>query len=323
VSDTIDIQFYPSSVISLGNDTSICGYSPLFITPGTGYSAYSWNNGVSNNDSLFVDTSGVYFVNVIDSNGCQSSDTISVVFHDLPSPVLTSGDTTLCEGETLTVSAIGQFVSYLWNNGLNSSSISINQTGYYFVQVQDMNGCYGYSDSLLVIFTPLPGVYIGNDTSIAVTQELLLNAGSGFQGYLWNGNPLLTDSLYLFKGDSAGLGLHKVDVVVSDSAGCTNSDTISIEVYNNVVVPDAFQNGKMEVFPNPAKQNINVRLPETSCANWKVRVIDMTGKDCNVSSVLGPDKTIRVHISSLNAGNYLISLYCDNYLYSILKICIQ
>lgn len=64
-------------LISLGQDTMTLYSDPLAITPGSGFSAYLWQDGSF--DSTFTATeSGIYSVVVTDSNGCIGSDSIEI-----------------------------------------------------------------------------------------------------------------------------------------------------------------------------------------------------------------------------------------------------
>ncbi|SFT65267.1 gliding motility-associated C-terminal domain-containing protein [Lishizhenia tianjinensis] len=52
---------------SLGNDTTLCS-SPYMINAGGNFQSYEWNNG-STNDYLIANTSGNYWVTVLETNG--------------------------------------------------------------------------------------------------------------------------------------------------------------------------------------------------------------------------------------------------------------
>ncbi|MCC6721671.1 MAG: gliding motility-associated C-terminal domain-containing protein [Bacteroidia bacterium] len=77
-SDTIRFFLTFSPKINLGNDTVICLRSPIYISPGKGFSSYQWNNG-SKDDVLKVENDGVYYVTVVDEAGCKATDSIKVM----------------------------------------------------------------------------------------------------------------------------------------------------------------------------------------------------------------------------------------------------
>ena len=69
--------------------------------------------------------SGNYSLNVVDSNGCNSTATTNVVVNPVPN-ITISGNATICAGASTTLSATGAN-SYLWSNSLGTNS-SINVT---------------------------------------------------------------------------------------------------------------------------------------------------------------------------------------------------
>ncbi len=79
-SDSILIHFLTVNEVDLGPDTTICNNASLVLDAGPGYTAYHWSNGSQAQTITFQDTLGTYtvYVDVIDSNGCASSDTIVI-----------------------------------------------------------------------------------------------------------------------------------------------------------------------------------------------------------------------------------------------------
>ncbi|WP_396168957.1 hypothetical protein [Flavobacterium sp.] len=69
--------------------------------------------------------SGNYSLNVVDSNGCNSTATTNVVVNPVPN-ITISGNATICAGASTTLSATGAS-SYLWSNSLGINP-SINVT---------------------------------------------------------------------------------------------------------------------------------------------------------------------------------------------------
>jgi hypothetical protein len=84
-SDTVTITVFDNPIFTLGADSNICSSDSILLNPGSGFNNYFWNNG-SSNPTLIAFSSGPfpdsseYFVSVLDSNGCSSSDTVLIVF---------------------------------------------------------------------------------------------------------------------------------------------------------------------------------------------------------------------------------------------------
>ncbi|MCH8317735.1 MAG: T9SS type A sorting domain-containing protein, partial [Bacteroidetes bacterium] len=76
-SDTIIVTVNLLPVVGLGPDTTICSSSPLTLNAGAGFVIYTWSTG-ENTQTIIVDSSGTYIVQVIDVNGCSGGDTIVI-----------------------------------------------------------------------------------------------------------------------------------------------------------------------------------------------------------------------------------------------------
>ena len=63
--------------IDLGPDTVICSGCSIMLDAGTGFTNYNWTIGASS-QNILVDSAGTYIVEVTDTNGCVSSDTMVI-----------------------------------------------------------------------------------------------------------------------------------------------------------------------------------------------------------------------------------------------------
>ncbi len=106
----------------------------------------------------------------------------------------------------------------------------INTEGFYWVQAT--NSCGSDFDSVYVSLLPLPYVFLGEDMMIGIRDEITLDAGEGFDSYLWyDGSGYRTITV----SDSGNYWVR-----ISDGF-CFNSDTIYIEEVNcDLFVPIVF-----------------------------------------------------------------------------------
>lgn len=175
--------YWPSGLVTTINDPSIDTYhglleapcqiavaieaSALEFCPGgsvtltapAGFSQYAWVGLGSTSATATVSQSGVYSVTVFDANGCAGvSNTISVVEVTGEAPTVSvSGDLALCEGQTLDLIASAA-ASWSWNTGANSQSITVTESGEYFVTATDICGNENASASVWVEVFPSPAV---------------------------------------------------------------------------------------------------------------------------------------------------------------------
>ena len=224
-SDTINLSTKPIPSVSLPADTSYCYGFAKTLDPGAGYVSYLWQNG-STNQSIDARVSGSYWVEVSNQYQCKNRDTIRITVYDLPKPSL-GADTALCQGTFLTLRP-GSFRTYLWQDGSMSSNFKAATTGLYWVEVSDVNKCKN-RDSLNLLVTPAPVVNLGADTAICDGDKLLLDAGAGFQTYLWNNGSIEQTQLVTNAGTYS--------VTVKGLAACKTTSTRKI-IVNPVATVD-------------------------------------------------------------------------------------
>ncbi|MEN8225784.1 MAG: gliding motility-associated C-terminal domain-containing protein [Bacteroidota bacterium] len=223
--------------IFLGNDTALCYSDTLTLDAPPGYPSYLWSTG-STGSSIEVADSGSYWVRVDDEFGCTAYDTINVDFNSFI--MLDLGlDSIICSGDSLRLFAGDGFDSYLWQDGSTADEYMVRAAGYYWVEVQDNLGCSG-ADTVYVEVAALPDIFIGNDTLICAWDSIVLDAGPGYNAYLWQDGSTQHDYVVRASGNYW--------VEVKNYAGCMGSDTAFIEVVdlpdlsigNDTTVCDAF-----------------------------------------------------------------------------------
>lgn len=229
VSDSVFISIFPEPEINLGPDTMICTDDTLFLYAGGGFLSYTWQDG-SHDSTYTVTESGIYWVEVTSTGDCHARDTITV--NEYPPIQLDIGNGSnlivICEGDSAILNAGAGFVSYLWQDLITTDSVFIALTqGWYWVTVESIFGC-GATDSVFMQVDLLPIVDLGSDTMICPGEELILDAGSGFQSYVWQGS---VPGTQFFTVSDAGT----YSVVVTNSCG-ESEDCINVDIYPEPLV---------------------------------------------------------------------------------------
>ncbi len=84
----------------------------------------------------------------------RNTPTIEVLMNGcITEPLTITGPTTLCDGDTVTLSASDGFAQYLWSTGQNSPRIWVSKPGTYSVTATDSAGC-STSDSITISLIP-------------------------------------------------------------------------------------------------------------------------------------------------------------------------
>lgn len=220
-SDTIIVIENSLPFINLGPDTALCAPNYAMVGPAN-MVTYNWSNGDTTQIS-YADTVKTYWLNIIDTNGCFNSDTVSVNVN--PIQVSLPIDTGFClNGDTLvTITAVTTNfypINYNWSTGDTTASITVDSDslGTYYLTINDSTSCFSI-DSIMVINYPNEQPNWDEDT-IACTGLLQLNVGSQYQSHLWNtGNTTSTLNAYVN-------GFYYVDLV--DTNNCFYTDSITV-----------------------------------------------------------------------------------------------
>ena len=223
-SDTMHLEVLNTNISTTG--LSLCN-GPLVLTAQTGFYTYNWSGGSSTTAVLTVNSTGVYYVDYVTSNGfsCQS-DPITIYSGNIPITLSTPDSLFICQGDTVEMNGPLGFSSYNWSTGASTSSITTTLTGNYSLSVVDGNGCPGTSNTTSISISPQ--TITANTTGSSLCNgPVTLDAGSGFAIYQWyNNNVLITG------GISQNLivttaGVYHCEIVYP--TGCTAiSNTLSI-----------------------------------------------------------------------------------------------
>jgi gliding motility-associated-like protein len=166
------------------------------LTPQSSNFSYFWDFGDPSTaadtsnlpaPSYTYTTAGTFTVTaIITNNNCgQLSDTVTTTIQvtAVPQPNL-GADTVLCGNATLTLDAGYPGGSFAWNTSPadTNQTLQVSASGTYGVLVSLAN-CSG-SDSINITYLFQPD--IGADTAICAGQPLTLDAGNGWDTYIWS-----------------------------------------------------------------------------------------------------------------------------------------
>lgn len=154
---TASVNFAAKPVVNPSGTLSFCEGSSVLLSAPDGFSQYVWSNGEFSKQIL-VDATGKYTVQIGDGT-CLSpaSDTVYVSVVAAPSkPIITvTGNTTICGTGSVDLSGPSGF-EYQWSNGATTQTITVSQTGVFFLFVKSGGSCPSLpSDPIVVtVLTP-------------------------------------------------------------------------------------------------------------------------------------------------------------------------
>ena len=147
VKDSIEVGYFPDLNVDLGKDTVLCSEQSLILDVSVPGATYIWQNN-STAPAYTINTEGLYWVEVTDTNNCSQADSITIGY-SVPPNVNLGKDTILCQGQSLELDATSLGVNYLWQDGSLNALYPVSSTGLYWVEVTDSANCSG-SDTISV-----------------------------------------------------------------------------------------------------------------------------------------------------------------------------
>ncbi|MBT8195440.1 MAG: T9SS type A sorting domain-containing protein [Bacteroidia bacterium] len=272
-----------SASISATGPLTFCDGKSVTITASNGNS-YLWSNGATT-QSITTSTTGNYFVKIFYGSNCSSiSNTLSVTLLSNPKPALTTnGPTTFCSGGSVMLTT-NQPGNYNWNNGSSTPSITVNQSGYYFVTVTRPNGCINTSDSIQITAhnSPTANINPSGSTVFCPGDSVILTANNA-TSYNWFPNNETTQSIVVYN-----TGNYSVEV--ADVNSCT---AVSNQVFVDVTTA------------NIPQSIIAASGPTSVCQGNSVTMTANSGG----SSYIWSNGETTQSITTSVAGNYFVEVY--------------
>lgn len=233
-SDTIQwlMDVVPSPVLQIVSfsDNSDCANpnGSIVLSSAPSGLQYSIDGGISfGSGTTFNGLSGGTFFALAQNGNCFS-DTLSIVLQEPQHPIAPtiSGNESYCAGEIPgQLSALGEAgASFVWTdlNGIvlsNTSSYQPNATNSVVLLYQSINSCLSDADTISLTALPLPVLQLGIDVVLCNGDSYLLQSNPDYITQ-WSNGSFSSTQLVTNPGTYWAM--------VTDSAGCSNSDTITI-----------------------------------------------------------------------------------------------
>lgn len=232
--DTITVDFVCqnfSSSASVGNISCFGaqnGTVDLTLTGGTQGYSYVWSNGAQTEDLSGL-AAGTYSVLISDANGCQLSDTFSILEPNPITAVVISQTTTLCPGLTtgfidMSFSGGTPPYTYSWSNGASTIDLQNLGIGTYTLTITDANAC---KDTTMVTIPPGSPIQLNAQVSDVLcfmehtgAIDLSPSGGSAPYTYTWS-NGLSSQDLTQVPAGS-------YTVTVNDNSQCGQTMTFLV-----------------------------------------------------------------------------------------------
>ncbi len=333
---------YTLPYIYLGEDIYTTKPDTVVLDAGDGFADYLWQDGSKdqyyNVTSIYTEQ---YSVTITDYYGCSNADSIWVNTFDLAMEELIEPQNSCMLGmeESLVFTALnngydtfekGQEFKFAYeiNNNIyieesfvidndllpgnvytfySDEKFDFSDTGEYEIKISYTGKDANSQNDILeetVVVTGLPEVDLGEDIYTSQPDTIVLDAGAGFESYLWHdGFAGQLFNVYDF-------GIHWV--VVTDMYGCHGSDTL--KVIKATGVENIFEDGhNVLLYPNPADEYIYVNFDVKGEQQTIIYISSITGSIVfkNDYKIYGIDEC-KIHVGNFDPGIYFITIIIDN-----------
>lgn len=265
--DTVKLTEYTHNFVDLGEDTALCTGDKAILDPGS-YDKYEWSTG-DTTSTITVGYAGSFGVKVTDGNGCSSEDSKSIIYFD-NATVNLGEDTTLCKGDSLSISASFPFSTYEWDDGSSDTSFLVTKPGTYSITIT--NYCGTVSDDITVDYIDDVTMSLGEDDFFCFADRYRLEPTAiGAQVYEWTTGD---STSYIYVEEPGTYG-----VTVYDFCGNSGYDEVELTAGINQknMIPNSFT-------PNRDGKNETWRTFIRPSGEFNLVVVDRWGKQVFQSS---------------------------------------
>lgn len=219
----------------------------------------------------------------------------------VPNVTLTASQTTVCNGSSVNLTAIGA-TTYTWNTTATTSSISVTPsvTTSYTVIGENAPGCPD-TKTITINVNPSPTIAVAAAPSLTLCPGMSASlTASGANTYTWNPGSFTTSAISVTPAIST-----VYNVAGTNSVGCTTNSNVTVFV---VVCTGLGTNAVIDntayIYPNPNTGEFTIELNNGTTKN--IQLMDLTGRVI-LSETTSNDK-INFNINTLANGIYYVRI---------------
>lgn len=313
----ITLTYSPGIPLITVNSTSVCsGSSTTLNASGIAGLSYTWNTGAST-ASISVSPTVTTSYTVSGTNACGTGTAVATVSVNT-APTISVSSTAICSGNTATLIATGSpNISYLWNVGITTASISVSPTVTTSYTVTGTGTCGSVSAVATVTLQTIPTVTaVSSASTICANSPVTLTAnGSNGSTYMWN-TGATTASISVSPAATTVYTVTATNTCGTATATVTQSVSICTGIAVNVGPED------LNIYPNPAKDQLFIHVSSLLISNnTSIEISDALGKLVR-TTVLTKDNTV-LNIDNLEDGIYFFKVISNTQVVKTGKIVKQ
>jgi hypothetical protein len=180
---------YSSSPVSITSSSSnMCSGSTATLSA-PALQTYTWSNGANTATTQVSPTvSTTYSLQGTDLSGCPVEGTISIGIISSPTITTSATSSSVCAGNSTTLTASGSAASYTWSTGATTASISVSPTTSTNYTVTGANACGTGTAMANVSVNNAPTIALPSSTVVCGSSGTvnLIATGTGVTSYSWS-----------------------------------------------------------------------------------------------------------------------------------------
>lgn len=171
-------------------------------------------------------------------------------------------------------------------------------------------------DSIFIYVSPSLYVNLPSADSICQNDTRILDAGFGFDSYLWSTGD--TTQMITINYPNYPLGLSIIAVEVENSLSCKASDTLRMTILNCASIKENDMSNSISVFPNPTTGILNLEIENTHSGSHSVDVIAVDGSVVYTKAIETKTQVIQeqLDLRFLQKGIYYIRISTQDNVYN-------
>ena len=220
--NVVTVVVNPMPIVTVNSPTICAGQTATLSASGA--SSYAWNTGSLLNPILVSPSASTVYSVTGTSLGCSTTTLVTVIVN--PLPVMSVNNSTICIGQTTTLTASGAN-TYVWSSGSMSNPFIISPLlSTTYTVVGSALGCTQFAISTVIV-NPLP-ILTANSASICSGQSSLLSV-TGANTYTWSPGINLNTTTGSFVSANPTTSI-TYSILGTSIYGCVNNTTSSLFV---------------------------------------------------------------------------------------------
>ncbi len=304
--ETVFIKVNPNPstpLISMVGDTTFC-VGDSIVLRSSYITGNVWSSGEASSE-LVVRTGSTYHVTYSDTNGCSTrSASISTFNYAVPqSPVIfPGGQIEICDGDTVQLqSDISDGIR--WNSNASPfDTLMVSDSGSYFVERTDSNGCKVLSNTVMVDLLPKPVKPIVTK----VKNQLESTTADAYQ-WMFGGSSIQGEIGQIIRPSQNG----NYQVEIADANNCKSISTPFS--FFSVGEHEMTNLESFVVYPNPSGGSFNIEMSLSRLTPLNIHIYGVDGKMVHGESIQPSDHFVgrAYSFEDLAPGMYMIEVEAE------------